>query len=332
MPLPSSPFGKTGLTLPRLGLGLAALGRPGYINLGHAEDLAADYVVEAMLRRTHRMIDAAYQQGIRYFDTARSYGRAEDFLHQWIKTNRPDPNHFHVGSKWGYTYTADWQVVAEVHEVKRHTLDVLQKQWKESKVLQPYLKLYQIHSATFESGVLDNTEVLAELARLKADGTLIGLSVSGAQQAKVLEAAMMIRIDGRYLFDSVQATYNMLETSTGYALQQAAASGMGVIIKEALANGKLTIRNQNPAFEAKRKVLEKLAKKYQVGMDAIALAFIRARPWAHMILSGAATERHLLANLKAFNFQLEASEMQLLEELAQAPEQYWQERSDLKWN
>ena len=36
-------LGKTGQPVTRLGLGLAALGRPGYINLGHADDLGRDY-------------------------------------------------------------------------------------------------------------------------------------------------------------------------------------------------------------------------------------------------------------------------------------------------
>ena len=62
------------------GLGLAALGRPGYINLGHAADLHADYDVAAMEGRAHAVLDAAHAAGVRYFDAARSYGRAEEFL------------------------------------------------------------------------------------------------------------------------------------------------------------------------------------------------------------------------------------------------------------
>ena len=73
------------------------------------------------------------------------------------------------------------------HEIKRHTLEVLEKQWEQSKILQPQLKLYQIHSATFESGVLDNKDVLTKLASLKAEGVAIGLSLSGPQQKEVLE-------------------------------------------------------------------------------------------------------------------------------------------------
>ena len=41
-------LGRTGLVVSPVGLGLAALGRPGYINLGHADDLGHDYGVAAI--------------------------------------------------------------------------------------------------------------------------------------------------------------------------------------------------------------------------------------------------------------------------------------------
>src|SRR5690606_38664792 len=111
-----------------------------------------------------------------------------------------DPAGCTVGSKWGYTYTAGWRVTAEVHEVKDHTLATLQRQIAESRdQLGPYLDLYQIHSATEDSGVLDRAEVLDALARLKADGTVraVGLTLSGTDSARVLERALGIERDGR---------------------------------------------------------------------------------------------------------------------------------------
>jgi hypothetical protein len=41
-------FGNSHLSVTTLGLGPAALGRPGYINLGHANDLSHNYGVTAM--------------------------------------------------------------------------------------------------------------------------------------------------------------------------------------------------------------------------------------------------------------------------------------------
>ena len=149
----SHAFGKTDLTVTPFGLGLAALGRPGYINLGHAADLDQDYSIKEMQARAFQVLDAAWEAGIRYFDAARSYGRAEEFLGNWFKTRNISPTEVTVGSKWGYTYTADWQIDAEVHEVKEHSLAVLQRQMKETRAnLGDHLNLYQIHSATAPLG------------------------------------------------------------------------------------------------------------------------------------------------------------------------------------
>ena len=139
---------------PRLGLGLAALGRPGYINVGHGQDLPPDHNPATMEAQTHEMLDLAWEHGIRYMDVARSYGRGEEFLGNWLKKREFSEDVPTIGSKWGYTYTADWQVEAEHHEIKEHSLPVLERQWKESQAnLGSHLDLYQIHSATLQSGV-----------------------------------------------------------------------------------------------------------------------------------------------------------------------------------
>src|SRR5262249_46007818 len=117
----------------RLGLGLAALGRPGYITVEHARDLAGNYERGAMEQRTHAVLDAAYAGGVRYFDAARSYGRAEDFLASWLANRRIVPGAVVVASKWGYTYTAGWRADAERHEVKDHSLATLRRQLAETR-------------------------------------------------------------------------------------------------------------------------------------------------------------------------------------------------------
>ena len=326
-------FGQTGLTVSRVGIGLAALGRPGYINLGHAADLGGTYGVDAMQTQTNRVLDAAWAAGVRYFDAARSYGRAEEFLGNWLRARDIDPGAVTVGSKWGYTYTADWQVDADVHEVKEHSLPVLQRQWQETQErLGGYVDLYQIHSATFASGVLTNTAVLDALARLKSDGVRIGLSLSGPDQGAVLAAALDVTVDGVRLFDSVQATWNLLEPSAGRALAAAADAGLGIIVKEALANGRLTPRNDAPAFAPSLLLLQEEAARLATTVDALALAAVLAQPWAHVVLSGAATVEHLQSNVAACDVVWDELAATRLSALAQPPAAYWQTRAGQPWN
>ncbi len=318
---------------PLLGLGLAALGRPGYINLGHGGDLAHTYAVDAMERHAHTVLDAAWAQGIRYFDAARSYGRAEEFLSHWLHSRKIDPSTAAVGSKWGYTYTANWQVTAEKHEVKEHSLPVLERQWQESQAqLASYLRLYQIHSATLESGVLANRAVLDKLAVLKQSGVAIGLSLSGAQQAAILRQALAVTVDGVRLFDAVQATWNLLEQSATAALQAAHDAGVAIIVKEALANGRLTLRNDAPAFAPKLQLLQREAARLQSTIDALALAAVLAQPWATIVLSGAATVAQLASNARAGDVKWDETAAATLLSLTETPEAYWAQRSKLAWN
>jgi aryl-alcohol dehydrogenase-like predicted oxidoreductase len=326
-------FGKTKLLVTPLGVGLAALGRPGYINLGHAQDLSEAYEVEAMQSHAFAVLDEAWQQGVRYFDAARSYGRAEQFLGNWLRSREIDPDSVAVGSKWGYTYTAGWHVEAEKHEVKEHSLAVLRRQWRETQAnLGHYLGLYQIHSATLESGVLENQEVLEELGRLKGTGVAIGLTLSGANQADVLYKAMEIKSNSGLLFDSVQATWNLMERSVEPALQEAHAAGMGVIVKEALANGRLTARNQEHDFAPKLQILQQEARRFKTTIDALALAVVIRRSWSSVVLSGAATAEQMRSNAGALNVQLDQLADERLLALVEPAAQYWGERSELAWN
>jgi aryl-alcohol dehydrogenase-like predicted oxidoreductase len=326
-------LGDTGLVVSRLGLGLAALGRPGYINLGHADDLHGEHDVPALEARAQAVLDVARGAGVCYFDAARSYGRAEQFLARWLDAQRIEPEGVTVGSKWGYTYTAGWRAVAETHEVKEHSLANLRRQSAESRaILGAHLDLYQIHSATLESGVLEDRAVRDELALLRDAGLKIGLSVTGPRQGEVVKRALDVAVAGARLFDCVQATWNLLEPSAGPALERAHASGVGVIVKEALANGRLTGRNDDPEFSAPRRLLDEQAARLGTTPDALALAAVLARPWADVVLSGAATGEQLRSNLAALTVQWDEEASKVLGPLAERPEDYWSTRARLPWN
>jgi aryl-alcohol dehydrogenase-like predicted oxidoreductase len=303
-----------------IGLGLAALGRPGYLNLGHGDDLGDDRSADALEERTHEVLDAAHALGIRYFDAARSYGMAEQFLGSWLTEHDVEPGTVAVGSKWGYTYTADWQIDADPPEVKDLSIENFRRQVKQTlDLLGEHLTLYQIHSATIDSGVLDDEELLEELSDLREEGIAVGLTVTGPDQADTIDKAIATR-----QFDSVQATWNLIERSAGEALQRAADAGMRVIVKEALANGRLAGREPVP-------VLERAARSLGTTMDAVAIAAVTAQPWADVVLSGVATVDQLKSNLLARGVALGPGLVEELEVLREPPDVYWDRRSGLRW-
>jgi aryl-alcohol dehydrogenase-like predicted oxidoreductase len=303
-----------------MGLGLAALGRPGYLNVGHGVDIGDDHSVAAMQARAFDVLDAAYDAGVRWFDTARSYGRGEEFLGAWLRSRGIAPDTVNVSSKWGYRYTAGWQVDAEVPEVKDLSLAHLRRQLPETKEhLGAYLSLYQIHSATVDSGVLDDAGVLEMLAQLRGDGIKVGLSTSGVGQADTIERARRTGV-----FDSVQSTWNLLDRSAGGALGAAHDAGMTVIVKEGLANGRLTARGDV-------EVLTAAACERGVTPDALALAAVLAQPWSDVVLSGASTVDQLRENLVATSVDFDEELDAAVSDLAEDPSAYWRTRSAMAW-
>jgi aryl-alcohol dehydrogenase-like predicted oxidoreductase len=308
-----------------IGLGLAALGRPAYITIGHARDVAGGYDAEVLQRRCHEVLDAAWAAGIRWFDVARSYGRAEEFLSTWLRTRSVGPGEVTVSSKWGYRYVADWRPDAKQHEVKDHSLEALDRQLAETRaLLGSYLSVYQVHSATFESGILENRDVLDRLGAVRDDGLTIGLSLSGARQGALLERALGVQSGGKPLFGAVQATWNLAERSVAPALQRAKDAGLLVLVKEVLANGRLAGIHAPPA-------LVREATRLGGTPDAVALAASLAQPFTDVALSGAATREQLMQNLRALELDGEDIAARL-PELSEAPQRYWETRAGLSWN
>ena len=323
--IPILQLGSTELRVSRRGLGLAALGRPAYINLGRQQDFGSDRSVAELERRCHQMLDAAYSAGIRYFDAARSYGMAENFLGTWLDARNPPNDAITVGSKWGYTYVESWRLDAPVHEVKNLSIDTLCRQIAESRsLLGNRLRLYQIHSATLESKILEDVVVLRQLLQLYSSGIIIGLTVTGPNQPEVIRRALSVSVDGVNPFQVVQATWNLLEPSASAALAEAKARGWGVIVKEALANGRLTDRGDGDHINK----LRKQAVVHKTGIDAVALAAALSQPWADVVLSGAINTEQLESNLNAVLLAREAADWPYI---AEAPTAYWAQRSALPW-
>ena len=340
--MPMVGLGPGGPAVSRIGLGLAALGRPAYITAGRERDLP-DRSVAAMRDRTFEVLDAAYAAGIRYVDAARSYGRAEEFLGDWL--SRPGHADVVAGSKWGYRYTGDWRLDADRQEVKEHSLAMFRVQLAESRaLLGDRIALYQVHSLTPDSPLLGDTPLLAALGELRDSGVIVGLTTSGPHQADVLRRALDVTVSGRPLFAAAQVTWNPLEPSVGLAAAEAAEAGWAILVKEALANGRLAPSGDAPERAVdgsgragpaggaphpplSRHPLTRLAAERGVREDAIALAAALANPWATVVLSGAVTPGQVRENLAA----LTVGDLPPLD-IAEPPDEYWNQRAARPWH
>ena len=319
----------------RLGLGLAALGRPGYVTLNHASDLGRNYEPSAMEAHAHEVLDIAFDAGIRYVDAARSYGRAEDFVASWLRSRKIALADVVVASKWGYTYTAGWSTSAQQHEIKDHSLAAFERQFAESyERLGGYLSLYQIHSVTADGRTLEDGALIDAIARLRERGIRPGLSVSGAGQDVAIRRALTVRRDGARVFDSVQATWNLLERGAESALAEAHDAGMKVVVKESLANGRLTHENRadDDFFSPRLARIRALAESRGTTIERLALAAALARRWADTVLTGAATIDHVRSSVAAMEVGCDDELDAQLRPIAIASDDYWRARRSFKWN
>jgi aryl-alcohol dehydrogenase-like predicted oxidoreductase len=290
--------------------------------VGRERDLGDERSRSAMEARCREVLDAAYDAGIRYLDAARSYGDAEAFVGRWLADR--EYGDVEVGSKWGYAYVGGWRMDAEVQEVKDLSAATLRRQAIESGLqLGRRPSPYQIHSATVESGVFEEREVIRELAKMREAGWRLGFTTTGPRQADTIRRGIEVETDGVPLFSSVQATWNVLEPSAGSALAEARSRGCTILIKEAMANGRLA-REDGP--------LVGIAARHRTSPDRIAIAAALGQHLADIVLSGAVTPEQLGSNAAALDLQLTPVDLQELAELAQPAERYWADRAELPWS
>ena len=311
----------------KIGLGLAALGRPGYINIGHDNDLGSDKSKASMRDYCHQVLDFAYNNGVRYFDTARVYGDAEEFLSSWIR-KQSQFNGF-VGSKWGYEYLANWEVNVDKHERKDHSAAFLKQQWVETRMnLGKNVDLYHIHSVTPDSSVLDDPTVIKELESIKKNGLEIGISTSGPEQKKTIEKFLKIN-EKLKLFSFLQSTVNILEQSCIPILKEAHNQKINIIAKEVFSNGLLTNANKDYHQEQLQN-LQNIAKEIDLTLEQISYLWVYQLPFIKIILTGASTISQLQENLNCLN-KLNTT-IPNLDNLNLSVDDYWSTRKSLSWN
>ena len=303
-----------------IGLGLAALGRPGYINLGHGGDVA-DASVAGMERAAHAVLDAAYEGGVRA-STPPARTAAPRSSSRLAGASRARPDDVVVSSKWGYSYTAGWRVDAErARGQGAHASTSCAASGAETReLLGDHLSIYQIHSATLESGVLDDAAVRAEL-----DGAARGgrprrphghrRAADGDDRARARRSAA-----------STPSRRPGTCTSAPPSRRLPGARRRPARLRQGGAR-------QRPAHRARR---QRGARRRgaRAGHDrGRARARRRARaPWAGVVLSGAATVEQLESNLAARDVAWDENAERQLSGLEEDPDEYWAARAELPWN
>ena len=178
---------------------------------------------------TRRVVDAALDAGINFFDTADIYGgtKSETFLGRILAGRR---DRVVLATKFGMEVSPNKKGAAPpyVHRAVRDSLERLQTD---------HLDLYQLHEPDVSVPIADTLGALQELVR---DGLVREIGCSNFSAAQLEEAAEVVP-DGAARFVSVQNELSLLEPKDlDDGLAGAEKLGLAYIPYFPLASGVLT--------------------------------------------------------------------------------------------
>lgn len=216
-------LGRTGLAVSEIGFGAWAIGgqqegaRRSYGPTDDAVSLAA--------------LETAWELGANFIDTADAYGvgHSEKLIGRFLAGRRERAI---VATKFGHFPFADERRRVPTPENIRFCLEASLR-----RLGTDYIDLYQCHECPLD---LARQHGVAEtLTALKAEGKIrfAGISVYGPTQIR-----QVARGDYGPVFDTIQESYNVTTLAFRDALHEAAAAGLGIIVREPLGNGLLTGR------------------------------------------------------------------------------------------
>jgi aryl-alcohol dehydrogenase-like predicted oxidoreductase len=224
--IPKRPLGRTGLEVSVIGYGAFKIGRNQGIKYPNAYDLPDD---DNVLRLLNGVLDL----GVTYIDTAPAYGLSEERIGRAVAHRRCE---FVLSTKVGETF-----------EDGHSTYDFSRKGIEASlarslrRLQTDVLDLVFIHSDGNDLAIQRDTAAVGILQRLKAAGAIRAIGLSGKTVAGVREALTWA--------DVLMVEYHLDDTSHADVIAEAAARGVGIVVKKGLASGRL------PAADALRFVL-----------------------------------------------------------------------------
>ncbi len=224
---PLRPLGCTGLAISPIGFGAFKIGRNQKTKYSTAYELPSDDQVAELL-------NGGLDLGINYIDTAPAYGTSEERIGRAIAKRRSE---FVLATKVGETFedgvsSYDFSAAAIRKSVERSL----------ERLRTPTIDVLLLHSDGRDAWLQTQTDAVAALGQLKQEGLaraigLSGKTVEGARQALAWADVLMVE-------------YHLRDRSHESLIEEAAACGVGIVVKKGLASGEL------PANQAIRFVLD----------------------------------------------------------------------------
>ena len=311
-------LGRTGLEVSEIGFGAWAIGGPstlGPMQIGWGETDDAESV---------RAMEAAFDAGVTFFDTADVYGdgHSEELIGKTFGGARREK--IVLATKFGNLTLGDGSWVKDFSpDVAARCLEASLR-----RLGTDYVDVYQIHSPRPDLDIATLEGTFATLAKLKEAGKVRSYGTS------IFSSAHGIELIQRGWGGLLQVRFNALETEPAEALfPLAARENVGIIVRVPLASGFLTgkfkrgvqfgaddHRSRTYPPEKRDELVEKverlgfLIEGKQRTMAQAALQFVLSHEGVSTVIPGAKTAAQAADNAGAAGGVLTAEEMaQVLE-------------------
>ncbi len=300
-------LGKSGLTVSVVGLGCN--------NFGTRCDP----------EQSGRVINAAIDNGITFFDTADIYGGrggSETILGEVLRHRR---DQVILASKFGM----DMGTPYKARGSRKYVRNAIEASLK--RLQTDYLDLYQFHQPDPLTPI---EETLAALDELVKEGKVRYIGCSNFAGWQIAEAEMLARAAGSERFISAQNHYSLVEHAVEKEIIPACLEfGVGVLPYYPLASGLLTgkfRRGEEPPagtrLAARREELEKadwyvvealsdLATSIGCSLLDLAISALASKPAVCSVIAGATRPEQVEANVRAIELQLSTDDLQRVREI-----------------
>lgn len=285
-------LGRTGLAVSTLGFGALEIGRNWPYWRQDKDDFSRPDESDAV-----KVIHAALDNGINFFDTAPAYFQSEEILGRAFKGMRKEVLIATKCGEWfdGKNSVYDYSY-GETKKFIENSLRLLQTD---------YIDLLQIHSANAE--IIQKGETLKAMKQAQQAGKVRFLGLS----TEFTDAALLAIQTGN--FDSVQVSYNAINLSFAREVfPKAKENQIGVIVKDGMARGKLSPKFADVTTQDERTQIEKiklLADKHSMSLSELAVRFVFSNPIVSSVIIGTKKPEHLNSNIASIKQGVLPSEL-----------------------
>ena len=233
------PLGKTGIAVSEIAFGGVEIGIPYGIGVHDRSDMLSH--AEAV-----KLLHAALDQGINFFDTARLYGESETIMGKAFHDRRKEVV---ISTKCKHFRNERGEIPA-YPALRRIIESSLQESLKELQT--DHVDLFMLHQADLE--ILENEAVSRVFTELRASGII---RAAGASTYTTAETEKAIESGA---WNVIQLPFNLMDQRQQKLFVTAAEKGVGLVVRSVLLKGLLSDkgRNLHPAL----KEVEAHVKKY----------------------------------------------------------------------